>query len=161
MYSPQCLKSPAPQQPSIPQVPRQPRTVQEQLQQFGNVNTTRPKDAAKYALRLPTIFFSEEDLAVSNCTPAEERKILDHKRLHTKKGRCMSMQCYGILQFCVHTYAFAGTHALQRFSARIANCLAAPKVKLTLLGTDRCATHIVALASRERHDRRGRQRLSA
>ncbi len=61
---------------------------EEQLQQFRNVNTTRPKDAAKYALRLLTLFFSEEELAESNCTPAEGRKLLDQKTLSAIKRKC-------------------------------------------------------------------------
>ncbi len=46
-------------------------------EQLTQLRHSVPKDAAKYALKLLSIFFSDSELAESNCTPAEGRKLLN------------------------------------------------------------------------------------
>ena len=46
-------------------------------------------DPAKFALRLLSVFFSDADLAESNCTYAEGRKLLDQNILNGIKCKCM------------------------------------------------------------------------
>lgn len=40
------------------------------LAEYNSINAAPPSDAAKFALRLLEVFFTTEQLAVSNCTKA-------------------------------------------------------------------------------------------
>ena len=55
------------------------------LAQFTELNAVPPKDPAKdpakYALRLLSVFFTDEELAESNCMRAEERKLLNQAKI--------------------------------------------------------------------------------
>ena len=57
------------------------------LAEFQSVNSAPPCDPAKFALRLLGIFFTTEQLSVSNCTKAEGRELLDPKILQAIKGK--------------------------------------------------------------------------
>ena len=45
--------------------------------QFQQINACPPSDPATFALKLPSVFFTQEELAKSNCTKADSRKLLD------------------------------------------------------------------------------------
>ena len=47
------------------------------LQEYQVINSCPPKEAGKFALKLLGIFFSPSELAVSNCTKAEGRGLLN------------------------------------------------------------------------------------
>ena len=47
------------------------------VERLKNLRSSIPKDAGKYALKLLSIFFSDETLAESNCSPAEGRHLVD------------------------------------------------------------------------------------
>ena len=55
------------------------------LAEFNAINTAPPSDAAKFALRLLGVFFTTDELARSNCTKAEGRKLLNPKILQAIK----------------------------------------------------------------------------
>ena len=57
------------------------------LLQFHELAAFPPQEAAKYALKLLSVFFSDEELAQSNCTHAEGRNLLDRNTLLAIKGR--------------------------------------------------------------------------
>ena len=57
------------------------------LCQFRELAAFPPKDPAKYALKLLSVFFTDDDLAESNCTRAEGRKLLDQNIIVAIKGR--------------------------------------------------------------------------
>ena len=44
--------------------------------QFYQLNACAPVDAGKFALRLLSLFYTNEELAESNCMPAEGRKLI-------------------------------------------------------------------------------------
>ena len=48
---------------------------------YLQINNCPPKDPAKFALRLLSVFFTDEELAESNCTDAKGRKLLDQSIL--------------------------------------------------------------------------------
>ena len=54
------------------------------------LNYNPPKDPAKFALKLLTLFISEEELGQSNCTWAEGRKLIDQKILLGIKCKLVS-----------------------------------------------------------------------
>ena len=57
------------------------------LAEFKSINTAPPRDPAKFALRLLGIFFTLEQLSVSNCTKAEGRELLDPNILQAIKRK--------------------------------------------------------------------------
>ena len=66
------------------------------LTRFRELEALPPKEPTKYALRLLSIFFGEEELARSNCTKAEGRNLLDRTTLDAIKGEhdnCCSGLC--------------------------------------------------------------------
>lgn len=48
---------------------------------YAQINNCPPKDPAKFALRLLSVFFSDDELAESNCTEAKGRTLLDQSIL--------------------------------------------------------------------------------
>lgn len=59
------------------------------LAEFQAICAAPPNDPAKFALRLLGIFFTQEQLAVSNCTKAEGRQLLDPTILLAIKCKCI------------------------------------------------------------------------
>ena len=57
------------------------------LAQFTKLNAVPPKDPAKYVLRLLSVFFTDEELAESNCMRAEARKVLNQATISAIRGR--------------------------------------------------------------------------
>ena len=51
------------------------------LAEFKQIDACPPKDPAKFALKLLSVFFSEEELGRSNCTKADGRDLLDQEVL--------------------------------------------------------------------------------
>lgn len=49
--------------------------------QFVQLNAISPAEAGKFALRMLSLFYTNEELAESNCTLAEGRKLIDHEVL--------------------------------------------------------------------------------
>ena len=56
------------------------------LSRFKELEAFPPKEPTRYALRLLAIFFSDEELAKSNCTKAEGRNLLDRRTLDAIRG---------------------------------------------------------------------------
>ena len=56
------------------------------LAEFQSISAAPPNDQAKFALKLLGIFFTQEQLAVSNYTKAEGRQLLDPTVLQAIKG---------------------------------------------------------------------------
>lgn len=54
---------------------------------FKQLNSFPPKDAAKFALRLMPVFFTNEELARSNCTLAQGRDLLNQEYLEAIKRK--------------------------------------------------------------------------
>ena len=57
------------------------------LSRFKELEAFPPKEPTRYALRLLAIFFSDEELARSNCTKAEGRNLLDRRTLDAIRGK--------------------------------------------------------------------------
>ena len=53
---------------------------------FWELAAFPPKDPGRYALQLLSVFYSDEELAESNCTRAEGRKLIDQNILIAIKG---------------------------------------------------------------------------
>ena len=51
------------------------------LMEFQQVSLCPPNDPAKFALKLLSVFFTDELLSTSNCTKAEGRSLLDQEIL--------------------------------------------------------------------------------
>ena len=51
------------------------------VSEFQQISFCPPSEPAKFALRLLSVFFSDDVLAESNCTKAEGRKLLDQQIL--------------------------------------------------------------------------------
>ena len=51
------------------------------LVSFKQIQACPPQDPGKFALRLLSVFFSDEVLSTSNCTKAEGRALLDQEVL--------------------------------------------------------------------------------
>ena len=62
---------------------------------FHQLSACKPSEAGKYALRLLSLLFSNEELAVSNCTPAEGRKLLAKEKL-------LAIKCKSSLFITLH-----------------------------------------------------------
>ncbi len=62
------------------------------LAEFQQVNACLPKDPEKFALKLLSVFFTEEELGRSNCTKAEGRDLLNQEILLAIK--CKSLKTY-------------------------------------------------------------------
>ena len=58
---------------------------------YLQISNCPPKDPAKFALRLLSVFFTDEELAESNCTDAKGRKLLDQSILWGIKCKCMML----------------------------------------------------------------------
>lgn len=56
-------------------------TSEAALAHYRQLSIFLPKDPAKLALKLLSLFFTDHQLSVSNCTKAEGREILDQKIL--------------------------------------------------------------------------------
>ena len=68
---------------------------------FYQINGCLPTDPGKFALKLLTAFFSEEQLARSNCTKVEGRELLDQQVLLGIKCKFMYIKDIGgITDFC-------------------------------------------------------------
>ena len=61
------------------------------LADYHQLNNFPPASAAKFALKMLSILFSEEELSISNCTKAEGRKLLNQEKL-------MAIKCKPVLQ---------------------------------------------------------------
>lgn len=48
---------------------------------FQQLESCPPKDPGKFAIKLLTLFYGDEELSQSNCTRAEGRKLLDQEVL--------------------------------------------------------------------------------
>ncbi len=69
------------------------------LAQFIQINCP-PKDPAKFALKLLSVFFTDEELSQSNCTKAEGRDLLNQEILVAIK--CEYMQYTFIKEYCTY-----------------------------------------------------------
>ena len=54
---------------------------------FKQVNACPPKDAAKFALKLMPVFFTNEELAKLNCTVTQGRDLLNQEYLEAIKRK--------------------------------------------------------------------------
>jgi hypothetical protein len=61
------------------------------LAEYNALLSTPPADAAKFALKLLSIFFTSEELGRSNCTKAEGRDLLDQQILQAIKRESTEM----------------------------------------------------------------------
>lgn len=62
------------------------------LADIRQMSSCPPKDPAKFALKLKSVFFSDQELSVSNCTKADGKKLLDPTIL--LGIRCKSSCCF-------------------------------------------------------------------
>lgn len=63
--------------------------------EFVQVNACPPSNPAKFALKLLSVFFTQDELAESNCTKADGRKLLDQDILQAikREGFCAGSAC--------------------------------------------------------------------
>lgn len=64
------------------------------LSQFRELAAFPPKDPSKYALKLLSVFITDSELAESNCTRAEGRKLLDQDIIVAIKGKMAILRYY-------------------------------------------------------------------
>lgn len=64
------------------------------LSQFRELAAFPPKDLSKYALKLLSVFFMDSELAKSNCTRAQGRKLLDQDIIIAIKGKMVILRHY-------------------------------------------------------------------
>ena len=57
------------------------------LAAYRSINAAPPANPAKFALKLLRVFFTLEQLSVSNCTMAEGRELLDPLKLEAIKRK--------------------------------------------------------------------------
>ena len=79
--------------------------------EFWQLNNCPPADPGKFALRLLSLCFTNEELAESNCTPAEGRRLLNQEILTAIKRETPF-----ITTACYYTnYCFLADHVNYRF----------------------------------------------
>lgn len=79
------------------------------LSLFRQLSTFPPKDPGRYALKLLSVFYSDEELAESNCTKAEGRKLVDQDVLIAIKG-IVSLQLILFIIFMTYFHSLEQTN---------------------------------------------------
>lgn len=69
------------------------------LAEFHQLNACLPKEPHRYAQRMLALFFSNEVLANSNCTPAKGRQLLDHNVMKAIKCKFKFIWCSNAKSF--------------------------------------------------------------
>ena len=69
----------------------------------NSINAAPPSDAARFVLRLLGVLFTTDQLALSNCTKAEGRELLDPHILNAVRCKGRKLYCF-IHLYCPFFY---------------------------------------------------------